>query len=306
MKKSLFSFLFAAVSLGAAAQCNEIFISEYVEGWSNNKALEIYNPTSTTKNLNGYGLVRFQNGSTSYGSISYLDGQTIAPGQVLVIVLDKQDAAGTGLEAPVWDELAAAADMWLNPTYDAGIWPMYFNGNDAVAIVNNSGNTLIDLFGRIGEGSSFGGWSAYATDSTGAPIYASADHTLIRKNTVTQGVTANPSSFDVFAQWDTLAANTFDHLGNHTCDCIVNVSNFSQRNEVGVYPNPMVDNALSIVAPSMIHHVRVLDATGRLVQTQSQVNDRMMRLVLNDASAGVWIIEVTLNNGQVYRKSVVR
>ena len=29
------------------AQCNELFISEYIEGWSNNKALEIYNPTGS-------------------------------------------------------------------------------------------------------------------------------------------------------------------------------------------------------------------------------------------------------------------
>ena len=37
-------FLLASIALSAqmlTAQCNELFISEYIEGWSNNKALEI-------------------------------------------------------------------------------------------------------------------------------------------------------------------------------------------------------------------------------------------------------------------------
>ena len=34
--------------------CTDLFFSEYVEGWSNNKALEIYNPTSNAINLDNY------------------------------------------------------------------------------------------------------------------------------------------------------------------------------------------------------------------------------------------------------------
>ena len=121
MKKILLLSFSLLALFTAKAQCNEVFISEIVEGWSNNKAVEIYNPTNNTVNLNGYGLVRFQNGSTSYGSISPLDGYSIAPHDVIVVVIDKRDSLGTGLEAPVWDELQAAADLFINPTYDAGI-----------------------------------------------------------------------------------------------------------------------------------------------------------------------------------------
>ena len=39
----LFICLFSNLS---QAQCTDLFFSEYVEGWSNNKALEIYNPTA--------------------------------------------------------------------------------------------------------------------------------------------------------------------------------------------------------------------------------------------------------------------
>ena len=44
MKKILLSILFlSTISFGQ--DCSQLFFSEYVEGWSNNKALEIYNPT---------------------------------------------------------------------------------------------------------------------------------------------------------------------------------------------------------------------------------------------------------------------
>ena len=99
MKKILLLSLSLISLVSAQAQCNQIFISEVVEGWSNNKAVEIYNPTANTVNLNGIGLVRFSNGSTSYGSIALLDGYSIAAHDVIVVVLDKQDPAGTGLEA---------------------------------------------------------------------------------------------------------------------------------------------------------------------------------------------------------------
>ena len=38
--------------LANAQDCTELFISEYVEGSHNNKALEIYNPTDTDIDLN--------------------------------------------------------------------------------------------------------------------------------------------------------------------------------------------------------------------------------------------------------------
>ncbi len=289
----------------ANAQCNEVFISEVVEGWSNNKAVEIYNPTNNPINLNGYGLVRFSNGSTSYGSIAPLDGYTIPAHDVIVVVLDKQDSLGTGLEAPVWEELAAAADVFINPTYDNGIWPMYFNGNDAIAIVTNNGQTLIDLYGRIGEGTGFGGWSAYGTDATGATLYATQDHTQIRKSTVTSGVTANPSTFDVFVQYDTLPANTFTFLGAHTCDCNVGVSENVER-AISIYPNPLTGDILNIVSPSVIRSIRIFDNTGRVVFVNGTILDRMTRIQTNMLSKGAYTIEVISENGIINRQNFIK
>ena len=220
MRQKLLILFAVLLSSTIHSQCNEFFISEVVEGWFNNKAIEIYNPTNSPKSLNGYGLVRFTNGSSTYGNITLLDGYSIAPHDVFVVVLDKRDSLGTQLEVPVWDELQSKADIFVSPNFDNGVWAMYFNGNDAIALVKNNGQTLVDLFGRIGEGTGFGGWSPLGTiDSQGNQNYASKDHTLIRKTNVSSGITTNPSSFDVFAQYDTLPANTFSNLGCHIAQC---------------------------------------------------------------------------------------
>jgi hypothetical protein len=305
MKKLLLLSFSLLALFTAKAQCNQIFISEVVEGWSNNKAVEIYNPTDVAVNLNGIGLVRFSNGSTSYGSIALLDGYSIAAHDVIVVVLDKQDQLGTGLEAPVWDDLAAAADVFINPNYDNGVWPMYFNGNDAIAIVSDNGQTLIDLYGRIGEGTGFGGWSAYGTDAAGATLYATMDHTQIRKSTVTSGVTMNPSTFDVFAQYDTLPANTFNFLGSHTCDCNVSVVENEERS-ISIYPNPLTGDVLNVVSPSVIRSIRIFDNAGRVVFANGTILDRMTRIQTSMLAKGAYTVEVVSENGTINRQNFIK
>ena len=52
MKKTLLSLSLITLALvGKAQNCSELFISEYVEGSGNNKAIEVYNPTGSDINL---------------------------------------------------------------------------------------------------------------------------------------------------------------------------------------------------------------------------------------------------------------
>ena len=163
MKKAL---LFLAMLNGVvyAQDCSKIFISEYVEGWSNNKALEIYNPTNTDVDLSQYFVARYSNGSTTATNANavQLTGTVPAHG-VYVAVLDKRDPNGTGQEAPVWDSLQARADGFYAPVYNTSN-SFYWNGNDAVLLAkgtlngpatNNittaTGLQIIDICGKIGE-----------------------------------------------------------------------------------------------------------------------------------------------------------
>ncbi len=63
MKRNLLSIFLIIIALGLHAQeCSDLFISEYVEGSGNNKAIEIYNPTNSAIDLSTYQLVRYSNG----------------------------------------------------------------------------------------------------------------------------------------------------------------------------------------------------------------------------------------------------
>jgi hypothetical protein len=203
----------------AAGQCSDLFISEYVEGLGNNKAIEIYNPTNDVIDLSNYGLVRYSNGNSTAGDISFLTGASIEGHDTYVVVIDKRDPSGTGLEAPIFPDLEVLADTFINPLSSGGSWPMYFSGNDAIALVKDGGLTQVDLFGKIGEGSGFGGWNAYGTSIIGATLYISENHTLVKKYNVLNGVPINPLTFDVLLEYDSLPNNTFSNLGFHDCQC---------------------------------------------------------------------------------------
>jgi hypothetical protein len=78
-----------------------------------------------------------------------------------------------------------------------------FNGDDAIAL--NCGGAALDVIGEIGvdPGDS---WASGAT----------ADHTLRRRCSVTQGRPAD-APFDVDAEWITFGADTFSDLGKRAC-----------------------------------------------------------------------------------------
>jgi len=246
MKRILFSLSLLPSLFAGAQDCAKIFISEYVEGWSNNKALEIYNPTSAPIDLGQYFVARYSNGSTTatVANSVQLSG-TIAPYDVHVAVLDKRDPNGTGQEAPIWDSLNVRGDGFYSPVYNTSN-AFYWNGNDAVMLAKgtlpadpatliNATNVpnfaIIDIFGKIGEnpanetGSSAGNDGAWSTQfpySTGLGVLVSKDHSMLRKASIKKGVTAPVSFFDPLLEWDTIPAVTY--LFDENGDTVVSVN----------------------------------------------------------------------------------
>lgn len=229
MKKAvLFLASFIASVSYAQNNCSDLFISEYVEGWSNNKALEIYNPTANTINLSGYFVARYSNGSTTatVANAVQLSG-TVAPYDVYVAVLEKLDPNGTGQEAPVWDSLVAKADGFYCPVYNTSN-AFYWNGNDAILlakgtlpssstanVTTSAGFSIVDIFGKIGENpanesgvssGNDGAWSTGFPYSTGLGVQVTKDHSMLRKLNVQKGVTSQVSFFDPLLEWDTIPA----------------------------------------------------------------------------------------------------
>jgi uncharacterized protein len=164
----------------------ELFFSEYVEGSSFNKAIEIFNNTGAPIDLSAgnYNVLISFNGGTSTLTIN-LTG-TMADQDAFVVAPTNASAA-----------ILAVADQQFGTAW--------FNGDDAVVL--RKGTTVIDAIGQIG----FDPGAEWGTGLT-----STADNTLRRKPTVTDGDPNGGDAFDPSVQWDGFATDTFDGLGAHT------------------------------------------------------------------------------------------
>lgn len=299
MKKQLLVLSVLATFLSAKAQnCSDLIISEYVEGNNNNKALEIYNTSSSPISLANYRIIRWDNGSLTAdqgveGVMQLPTNITLQPYQTYVIALNLTDPNGTGQSAPIELALQAKADTLLCPGCATGTGNsrvMCFNGDDALSLQKNVAGTWtnIDIFACIGErpsnsGGTFSptaGWSDMAPYSSIPPGYTTAafgpyfkrnwtlDHTLQRKANVKIGVTVNPApeSFNVTVQWDSLPENTFSGLGVHSCECTsVGIKENKSLNAVSLYPNP-ARSTVTFSSKELITKVVIYSIQGQAVR----------------------------------------
>lgn len=172
---------------------SDLFISEYIEGSSSNKSLEIYNGTGQSVDLSSYQLGIYTNGSTT-GLFLQLTG-ILPHGETFVVSSSDANAA-----------ILAVTDLAI--AFVSGQFAVSWNGDDAVALLKN--NVVIDVVGKIGEDPgtlwSFGEGETYG---------ATAEYTLVRKDTVT-----GPSSTWNTSEWQSYPQNTTTYLGSHTVSSV--------------------------------------------------------------------------------------
>ncbi len=318
MKKLLFSFftfllgIFSLYSQG----CSDLFISEYVEGGGNNKAIEIYNPTKNPISLSTYILCRYSNGSLTITASVSLSGATIPSYGTRVIVLDKRTPGLIGQDTMVDLKLQAKADTFLCPIYNDNS-VMYFNGNDAVTLEKVDG-TLVDIFGKIGENpaigngtGSEGGWTNRDTlNYCSGPKYWTAwtmNHTMIRKKAVKKGVVSNPASFNASVEWDTLPNNTFTNLKTHTCDCSqVSVQEISEKpHNAFFFPNPAVNQNFLVKATHIIANVEVTNISGQTIYKKQNPDQRGdMTVNLGNCASGMYFVKITFADKTVITEKI--
>lgn len=195
------------VILSGGSNCNELFISEYVEGSSNNKYIEIYNPTSAAINLSGYSLELYSNGSLTALSTQPLSGTIPAYGTIVYANSAATIYSGTVISTSVCN----------------------FNGDDAIALLN--GSAYIDIIGTIGEDPG----SAW----TGAGGRSTENRTIRRNASVQSGVTSNPANdFPTFdSEWEVYNQDDISGLGNHLSDCEVPSPELQLVDEAGIDQN---------------------------------------------------------------------
>jgi hypothetical protein len=343
MKRILFTIVsITFLSQISFAQCNELFISEYVEGTSNNKAIEIYNPTQGNIALSNYRLVRWDNGNVLVepfpleNVLNLPSNITMAPNTTYVMALNLTDPAGTGQNAPIDVALQNVADTLLCPGCATGTNEsrvLCFNGDDALTLQKNNGGSWVnvDIFGCIGErpsnsNGSFSptaGWTilppfssmpANYDSNTQGPYflqYWSQDKTLKRKFNIKQGVTTNPApqSFNASVQWDSLPVNTYTGLGSHSCECYPQaIENNQLEASTSISPNP--SNGIIIInTVQFTGFVQLTNVAGQVVKSV-EINKLTDSFILDLSGLAKGIYNLSMfgkgnNNERIAHKKVV-
>jgi len=186
------SVTFEVVIDSAPPTMANLFFSEYIEGSSFNKAIEIFNPSDDPVDLSDYRVEAYFNGNSSAGQTLVMSGNLASQA---VYVISHGSAA---------QDILDVADITNNSVAN-------FNGDDALALIYIPTETIIDVFGEIGNDPGTG-WPVAGINN------ATADQTLVRKPTITQGNPVNLGSFGTSSadsEWIVYPNNTFDYIGSH-------------------------------------------------------------------------------------------
>ncbi|MBN1650821.1 MAG: endonuclease [Bacteroidales bacterium] len=259
---------------------SDVIISQYYEGASNDKYIEITNLGSESVDLSGYYLGRFSNTSNpdendSYDNGSALSG-TIAAGQTL---LYKNASA----ENPPY----AVANAVTSTT------ATYFNGDDPIALMNG-GNTWGNRIDCL-----------YAEGTWGA------EKSFYRKSTVTTGNTAM-SVLDGSGEWTEVSlaqvananASDSEYLGTHIAGTALGIDDIDLA-EISIYPNPNKGKFYILLGRGFDSNtkIEVYSVMGKRVY-ETISNTTKTEIDLSDLEQGIYFIRVRDGKAIVTQKFI--
>ena len=200
MKKLLLILL---IPLSLFSQSTLIF-SEYGEGSSNNKWVEIYNPSFMNAALDEYRYNFCWNGCDSMQwefSIAFDSGYVLFPGETYLLVHYNADSI-----------LLNGANQTTN---------ILSNGNDVAGLYYIAYDTVVDIIGVFDTAAVSIGW-----DVDGF-VNATQNHTMFRRPDVCGGNIGSWSLSDgssAPSQWIVGVIDDFSNLNTHTSECISSTS----------------------------------------------------------------------------------
>ena len=257
----------------------DLFFSEYAEGSSNNKYLEIYNPTNAEVSLDGYAYPNASNGSDGTYEFwnSFESGATIAAGDVYIIAHGSAEQAILDLADETHNSLS--------------------NGNDGYALAKGSEASFI-IIDRIGDfGADPGsGWAVAGVSN------ATFDKTLVRKSTVTQG---NPiwsessGTTEENSEWIVLDKDTWSYLGTHPHSTL-SISNVLHLG-INIYPNPTT-SIITIDGLEGNAKVDVYALTGQRVLQQNTLSS----VDVSALGSGIYMLEISQNGKTISTHKLIK
>lgn len=363
MKKvyTLAGLLLLASGSSALAQGTELFFSEYNEGAQQTgvicpgqttatngveKALEIYNPTISTVNLDGYSIRRYSNGSTSVVeeervrrtlNPTTVSGapNTLAPSTPYVYANGR--ATLTSILAVV-DQHGPPAYQTPGPNTLTTGGPAEFNGNDALALVRWTGGTagqgtavLIDIFGIIGHDPGTSGWSG--ADPVSGEFVRSNNQSLKRRANISIGNTTwnlvtnpalDPGMYNIADEWEMYSTafptglpadpcgQSYADLGTHTYtgpNGVYTPNGLLEEfnNAISFYPNPAQGRVNVSLGNAKVGQLTVINMIGQSIVVQPGAATTTS-IDVSSLKAGLYFVRCTSADGKItiYKELVVQ
>ncbi|WP_173076297.1 DUF5018 domain-containing protein [Tenuifilum thalassicum] len=275
----------------------DLFFSEYIEGGSVSKALEIYNPTDNDIALSNYLLKGTANTSSDWEyDYPFPAGAVVPAHGTYVIVDDASDAS-----------LLALAD-WVSTGYECA-----FNGNDARGLFKFNG-TNYDLIDVIGDPNNPGS----ANYSVAGIADATADHTLVRKSNIVIGNpdwTASAGTDAASSEWEVYGVDEFSYLGWHIAKSSAkDIVGFELAEQTGP---ATIDNASHTVNIEVAYGTDVTSLTPTITVSkyatvspasgvaQNFTNPVTYTVTAQDGTTQDWVVTVTVAATQSSANDIV-
>ncbi|MEP7092641.1 MAG: endonuclease [Flavobacterium sp.] len=252
-------------SSGGTGTSTDLLFSEYIEGSSNNKALEIANNTGSSVSMSIYTIKKQTNGAGSWSTGLTLSG-TLSSGSKYVIV-------NSSISSTCF--LTSAANISTTAT------ELTFNGNDAVGLFKNG--VLIDIIGTFS-----GGTANFA-----------ADVTLRRKSTVTSPTT----TFNLSSQWDSYTTDTCSNLASKMVRQ-VEEEIVSESDEIIIYPNPSDGNFnIGLNSSNTTYSIEIVSFSGVKVFEKQNATDPAISI--SNLAKGIYIVKIIKDSKTSIKKLVI-
>lgn len=223
------SNILSVTTAANSATATDLLFSEYIEGSSNNKALEISNATGAAINLSIYSIKKQTNGAGAWSTGLPLTG-TLNNSSKFTIVNSL---------------MASSCYPISSANISTSATEMAFNGNDAVGLFKNG--VLIDIIGTFN-----GGTANFA-----------ADQTLRRKATITSPTT----TFNKTAQWDSYTSDTCNNLGSRMVAKESKIETVLDINTIVIYPNPS-NGTFSVNNSNKMYSIEIYSIIGQKIYSE--------------------------------------
>jgi plastocyanin len=277
----------------------DLFFSEYGEGSSNNKYLEIYNSTVNPVNLSSYALTRVSNAPTTVGVYEYWvnfdSAAVILANDVYIVAHPSADF-----------NILAQADMTYSSLSngDDG-FALVYGGKPSSPVLPGNEYIILDFLGDF-NGDPGSGWSVAGESE------ATKDHVLIRKCDINTGNidwTTSAGTDSLNSEWIVLSNEDWSDIGQHTFPCLViDVYGCTDSTATNYDPLATVDDSSCTYVPSSCASLSPTGAyISELIHDRIRINwDNMndtscmvtqYRIRYRELGTSTWLSKTMANSG---------